>query len=115
MPPACADLCRMSAVDRETASPARELSPVAIVDAVAGTVPGCDLLWTVVIGLVFLVVVGLFWGRYYLLGLAHLLVAALMPLRLDLAPVVHGVFAAGCVAWGAWDHYRSARREKPQP
>jgi serine/threonine-protein kinase len=69
--------------------------------------------WTVVNGLAFLVVGRLYWGRYYFVGLGHFLVAALMPLRLDLAPLVYGVFVAGCMAWSAWDHYRVARREKP--
>src|SRR5262249_4191326 len=59
-----------------------------------GTARAADLLgfyppWTVVNGLAFLVVGRLYWGRYYLLGLAHFLVAALMPLRLDVAPIVY--------------------------
>jgi serine/threonine-protein kinase len=70
--------------------------------------------WTVVNGLAFLVVARLFWGRYYFVCLGHFLLAALMPLFLDLAPLVYGVFAAGCVAWCAWDHYLVARREKPR-
>jgi hypothetical protein len=51
-------------------------------------------------------------GLLSLASLAHCLGDALMPLRLDLAPLVYGVFTAGCVAWAAWDHYRVGRREK---
>jgi serine/threonine-protein kinase len=68
--------------------------------------------WTVVNGLAFLVVGRLYWGRYYLVGLAHFLVAALMPLRLDLAPLVYGVFVAVCMVYGAWEHILAGRCEK---
>jgi hypothetical protein len=79
-----------------------------------GSARATDLLayyppWTVVNGLAFLVVGRLYWGHYYLVGLGHFLVAALMPLRLDLAPLVYGVFAATSMAWGAWDHFVDAR------
>jgi hypothetical protein len=39
------------------------------------------------------------WGLYHLVGLAHFLLAALMPLRRDLAPLLYGVFVAVCVAY----------------
>jgi serine/threonine-protein kinase len=83
-----------------------------------GSARAADLLalyppWTVVNGVAFLVVGRLFWGRYYFVGLAHFLVAILMPLRLDLAPLVYGVFVAVCMAAGAWDHYRTARSGSP--
>ena len=48
----------------------------------------------------------------YLIGLAHFLAAALMPLRRDLAPLVYGVFVAVCMAYGALDHFRFGRGEK---
>jgi serine/threonine-protein kinase len=67
--------------------------------------------WAVLNGLAFLVVGRLYWGRYYLVGLAHFLVAMLMPLRLDLAPLVYGALAAAGVVWGACGHYRKARAE----
>jgi serine/threonine-protein kinase len=67
--------------------------------------------WTVVNGVAFLVVGRLCWGVYYLFGLAHFFVAALMPLRLDLAPIVYGVFVAVCMSLAAVDHIRAARRE----
>jgi hypothetical protein len=67
--------------------------------------------WTVVNGLAFLLVGRLYWGRYYLVGLAHFLVAVLMPLRLDLAPLVYGVFVAACMVSGALDHLQAARRQ----
>jgi serine/threonine-protein kinase len=66
--------------------------------------------WAVVNGVAFLVVGRLYWGWYYLVGLAHFLVAAVMPLRLDLAPLVYGVFVAVCMAYGAADHFRTAGR-----
>ena len=53
----------------------------------------------------------LYWGSYYLVGLAHFLVAALMPLRLNLAPLIYGAFVAVCMALSAVDHIRTARRE----
>jgi serine/threonine-protein kinase len=68
--------------------------------------------WAVVNGVAFLVVGRLYWGYYYLVGLAHFLVAALMPLRLDHAPLVYGVFVAVCMAYGASDHFRTARHPK---
>jgi serine/threonine-protein kinase len=68
--------------------------------------------WAVVNGVGLLVVGRLYWGRYYLIGLAHFLLAVLMPLRLDLAPLVYGAFVAVCMAWGAWDHYRAGRRKQ---
>jgi serine/threonine-protein kinase len=70
--------------------------------------------WTVVNGLAFLVVGRLYWGRYYLVGLAHFLLAALMPLWLDYAPIVYGVFVAACMVYGAWDHIHTARKEGRQ-
>ena len=53
----------------------------------------------------------LYWGFYYLVGLADFLVAALMPLKPDLAPLVYGVFVAVCMSMAALDHIRTARRE----
>jgi serine/threonine-protein kinase len=71
-------------------------------------------LWTVVNGVAFLVVGRLYWGVYYLVGLAHFLVAALMPLRPGLAPLIYGVFVAVCMSLAALDHIRAARRENAQ-
>jgi serine/threonine-protein kinase len=84
-----------------------------------GTARAVDLLaffppWAVVNGVGFLVVGRLYWGWYYLVGLAHFLLAILMPLRLDFAPLIYGVFVAVCMAYGAWDHFRSGRRENLQ-
>jgi serine/threonine-protein kinase len=67
--------------------------------------------WAVVNGVAFLVVGRLYWGFYYPVGLAHFLVAALMPLRLDLAPLIYGVFVAVCMSLAAVDHIRTARGE----
>jgi serine/threonine-protein kinase len=69
--------------------------------------------WAVVNGVAFLVVGRLYWGVYYLIGLAHFLVAVLMPLRLDLAPLIYGVFVAVFMSLAAVDHLRTARREGP--
>jgi serine/threonine-protein kinase len=68
--------------------------------------------WAVVNGLAFLAVGRLYWGRYYLVGLAHFLLAILMTLRLDLAPLVYGIVVAVFMAWGALGHYRMPR---PRP
>jgi serine/threonine-protein kinase len=81
-----------------------------------GSARAADLLafyppWTVVNGVAFLVVGRMYWGVYYLVGLAHFLVAALMPLRPDLAPLVYGVFVAVCMSLAAVDHIRTAPRE----
>ncbi len=67
--------------------------------------------WAVVNGLAFLVVGRMYWGFYYLVGLAHFIVAALMPLRLDMAPLIYGVFVAVCMTLAALDHIRTTRRE----
>jgi serine/threonine-protein kinase len=66
--------------------------------------------WAVVNGVAFLVVGRLYWGRYYLVGLAHFLVAMLMPLRLALAPLIYGVFVAVCMSLAALDHMRTAAK-----
>jgi serine/threonine-protein kinase len=71
--------------------------------------------WAVVNGLALLVVGRLFWGRYHLLGLGHFVVAVLMSLRLDLAPLIWGGFTAVGMACAAWDHYRTARRVGSSP
>jgi len=44
-------------------------------------------LWTVLIGVNFFALGGIYWGRFYLLGLAFIATAVLMPLWLDLAPL----------------------------
>jgi serine/threonine-protein kinase len=69
--------------------------------------------WTVVNGLGFLVVGRLYWGRYYLVGLAHFLVALLLPWCLGRAPLVYGVFVAVCMVASALDHRRDARQAQP--
>jgi serine/threonine protein kinase len=79
-----------------------------------GTARAADVLafyppWTVVNGVAFLVVGRMYWGRYYFVGLAHFLVAILMPLRLDLAPLIYGGFVAVFMTWSACNHYRAAR------
>jgi hypothetical protein len=71
--------------------------------------------WTVVNGMAFLVVGRLYWGRYYLVGLAHFLVAALMPLWLNLAPLIYGLFVGVVMSASAVDHIQTARREGPSP
>ena len=67
--------------------------------------------WTVVNGVAFLVVGRMYWGLYYLVGLGHFIVAALMPLRIDMAPLIYGVFVSVCMTLAALDHIRTARRE----
>src|SRR5262249_46769367 len=58
----------------------------------------------VVIGLAFLVVGRLHRSRYYLVGLAHFLLAALLPLCLEYAPLILGVFTALCMVAIALSH-----------
>jgi hypothetical protein len=49
-----------------------------------------------------------------LVGLAHYIVALLMPLRLDLAPLFYGVFVAFVMGFGALDHIWTARSKTPR-
>jgi hypothetical protein len=35
-----------------------------------------------------------------------------MPLWLDQAPLIHGVFVAACMAYGAQDHYRIGKHSE---
>jgi serine/threonine-protein kinase len=67
--------------------------------------------YTVVVGMCMLVLGRLYWGRYYLVGLGCFVLAALMPLRIDLAPLAFGLGNATAMAWCGWGHLRVARRE----
>jgi hypothetical protein len=48
-------------------------------------------------GLAFIVMGGLYWGRYYAVGLAFFLLAALMPLHLGGAPLAFGLLWTVCL------------------
>jgi serine/threonine protein kinase len=48
-------------------------------------------------GLAFFVMGGLYWGRYYAIGLAFFVLALLMPLRLEWSPLAYGVLWALCL------------------
>ncbi len=63
--------------------------------------------WTVLNGLAYFFVGRNWWGRYHLVAVAHLVVAALMPLRLDLAPLV---FAGLCIVSTTWQGFDYSQR-----
>ena len=48
-------------------------------------------------GLAFIVMGGLYWGRYYAVGLAFFILAALMPLQLGDAPLAFGLLWTACL------------------
>jgi hypothetical protein len=50
--------------------------------------------WSVVTGVCIFPLGSHFWGRFYLVGLAFLALAVVMPLRLELAPVEFGLAAS---------------------
>jgi tRNA A-37 threonylcarbamoyl transferase component Bud32 len=49
-------------------------------------------------GLAFFVMGGIWWGRYYAIGLAFFVLALLMPLRLEWSPLAYGTLWAVCLA-----------------
>jgi serine/threonine-protein kinase len=68
-------------------------------------------LWSVLTGVVFFGLGGVYWGRIYLIGLAFLLLAVLMPLRLDLAPLTF----SGLFSLILWVLYRHLQRMAGSP
>jgi hypothetical protein len=48
-------------------------------------------------GLAFIVMGGLYWGRYYMVGLAFFVLAALMPFQLGYAPLAFGLLWTACI------------------
>jgi serine/threonine protein kinase len=82
-----------------------------------GSARAADLLafyppWTVINGLAFLVVGRIWWGRYYLVALAHFVTAALMPLWPSVSPLVYAVLNGVCMTWQGFEHQGRAR-ERP--
>ena len=85
--------------------PFREAAP----EVVAGVYP----VWMTIQGLKWIMEARTYWGRLYILGLAFFLVAALMPLRMDLAPLVFGVANTAGLAWLGIGLRRIAARRAP--
>jgi serine/threonine protein kinase len=63
-------------------------------------------LWGVLTGVAMFGLGGIYWGRLYVIGLAFIVLAVLMPLRLDLAPLAFG----GLTSLTLWTLYRQLKR-----
>jgi serine/threonine-protein kinase len=63
------------------------------------TVVGVYPAWMTVHGLMWFMEARQYWGRFYVVGAVFFLTAALMPLRLDLAPLVLGAVNAAGLVW----------------
>src|SRR5262249_21498298 len=50
--------------------------------------------WSVLTGVLFFALGGSYWGRFYIMGLAHFGLAVLMPLNLTWAPVAFGLLVS---------------------
>jgi serine/threonine-protein kinase len=74
------------------------------------TIVGVYPAWMTVHGLMWVMEARQFWGRFYVLGLVFFPAAALMPLRLDLAPLIFGVVNAAGIGWLGIELRRIARR-----
>jgi serine/threonine protein kinase len=55
--------------------------------------------WAALYGLLLCVEGKLYWGRLYLAGLADFAVALLLPLRIDLAPLLFGLWNSAVLVW----------------
>ena len=55
--------------------------------------------WMTVHGLMWIMEARLYWGRLYLVGFVFFVAAALMPLRIDLSPLIFGAVNAACLTW----------------
>jgi serine/threonine protein kinase len=69
-------------------------------------------LWGVLMGATFFGM-GVYWGRLYLMGLAFVGLALLMPLRLDLAPIVFTLLL-GASLWVITSHIRRMAKAKAE-
>jgi serine/threonine-protein kinase len=67
-------------------------------------------LWNIMMGVTFFGM-GVYWGRLYLIGLAFLGLALLMPLRLELAPIIFAVQMGGSL-WVLTRHIQRMARVK---
>jgi len=68
-------------------------------------------LWSVLGGATMFGLGGIYWGRLYLLGLGFLLLAVLMPLRLEWAPLAFGLVLSTFLQGLAW-HMRRIHQEQ---
>jgi hypothetical protein len=71
--------------------------------------------WVTVDGLMWCMEARDYWGRFYLIGGAFFLVAALMPLCLDMAPLIWGAVNAAALTWTALGLRRIAAEQAGQP
>lgn len=67
--------------------------------------------WMTVHGLMWFMEARNYWGRFYLVGVVFFVTAALMPLRLDLAPLLMGVVNGAALTWIALGLRRIAAEE----
>jgi serine/threonine protein kinase len=71
--------------------------------------------WIAVHGLMWFMEARIYWGRFYLVGMIFFVTAALMPLRLDLAPLTMGVVNGTALTWIALGLRRIAAEQAKQP
>jgi serine/threonine-protein kinase len=68
--------------------------------------------WAALYGLLLCVEGKLYWGRLYLAGLADFAVALLLPLRIDLAPLLFGLWNSAVLVWIGVSLRRLPNRER---
>ncbi len=68
--------------------------------------------WTALYGVMLFVEGRLYWGRLYLAGLADFAVALLLPLRIDLAPLLFGLWNSAVLVWIGVNLRRLPNRER---
>ena len=68
--------------------------------------------WAALYGLLLCVEGKLYWGRLYLAGLADFAVALLLPLRIDLAPLLFGLWNSAVLVWIGINLGRLPNRER---
>ncbi len=75
----------------------------------------------VVVGLTFFVEGRLFWGRLYVMGMGYFVLAAVLPLTLDWAPLLFAVFDAAALTYGGLHlhrltvHLAEAEQQRREP
>jgi serine/threonine-protein kinase len=82
----------------------------AVPEVVVGVYPA----WMTVHGLMWFMEARTYWGRFYLVGVLFFVTAALMPLRLDLAPLILGVVNGAALVWIGLG-LRRVEAEQPKP
>ncbi len=66
--------------------------------------------WAVLVGVTFFALGGMFWGRLYLCGLGFLVLALLMPLRLEWGPLALAALVS-LTLWAMIRHVQQTRRD----